>query len=490
MYNASADFNTKIKLTERMFSYTGSIVTTGGTTYTFDGSDIRSGKIVRSISGNTLEIGSVYASELDIVLGLTVSRYELYDGTITLNIQLDGALDVIPMGVYTISEITQTQDRLNIKAYDNMVKFDSVDFSPSANVTVQTPYQWLTAMCTACGVTLGMTQAEISILPNGLRKTGYADVVTDVSTWRDVLGYLGEYLGSYAYIGRDGYLYLAEYSGVSVDTIPASFRYKSNLSDYRTTYDGISAIYKYDGVQEYVPNTNSGGLVLELGTNPFLQFTNQTNRLDALQEIIDAWNGVYYIPYNADIPLIPIYDPGDVLTFTDNQAGVYDLGVITEATYNIGGQMHVTCSGDNPILADAQDRFSKSVEGLANEYNNGQQIGGKDFWMLISTNTSSLTVGSTKTEVAEIEFNQTTDHQKVGLMFTCDGTLSATATVVLEINIDDDVTYTFEVTEEKSMKGDRWYSANCGFTVDGKTLHTAKVYLTVTDNPTLWSDLV
>ena len=230
--------------------------------------------------------------------------------------------------------------------------------------------------------------------------------------------------------------------------------------------------------------------MLNLGVNPFLQITEQSNRLDALQEIIDAWDGIYYVPYDSDMPLMPQYDPGDVLMFTDNQAGIYDIGAITEITYNIGGTMHVLCSGDNPRLAEAQDRFTKTVEGLANEYNNGQTIGGKDFWILITTNTSSLTVGSTKTEVAEIEFNQTTDHQKVGLMFTCDGALSATATIDLEINIDDDVSYTFEVTEEKSMKGKRFYSANCGFTVDGKTLHTAKVYLTVTDNPTLWSDLV
>ena len=97
MYNASADFNTKIKRKERLFTYSGTITTTGGTTYTYDGSDMRSGKIVRAISGQSLEIGTVYASEYDVDLGLNVSRYELYNGTIDLSIMLDGALDVIPM---------------------------------------------------------------------------------------------------------------------------------------------------------------------------------------------------------------------------------------------------------------------------------------------------------------------------------------------------------------------------------------------------------
>lgn len=489
MYSASATFNTKIKESIRGIHWSGSISTP--TPISFTDSNITSGNLVRSISGEALETGSVYSSQLTLELNLPgVSRYELYNCEITLNCSIDGATDVIPMGTFTITEALQSVSSISITAFDYMIKLDDVQFNPTVNSNIQTPYAWLSDMCAACSIALGSTSAQISALPNGNRKTGFADVVSDVTSWRDVLGYLGAYLNAYAYIGRDGKLYLGKYTANSVDTIPSNFRSSSNLSDFRTTYDGLYAVFKEGGVQEYVSNSNSGGIVLDLGTNPFLQFTDQTNRLEALQEIIDAWNGVYYVPYESDLPLVPTYDPGDVLTFTDNQAGAYDIGAITEITYNIGGTMNVKCSGDNPRLATAQDRFTKTLEGLASQYNNGQTIGGKDFWILIETPASSITVSSTKTEVAEIEFNSTTDYQKLGLMFTCDGTLSDTATIDLEINVDDDASYTFEVTEEKSMKGKRFYSANCGFIVGGKGLHTAKVYLTVTDNPTIWSDLV
>ena len=490
MYNASADFNTKIKLPERMFNYSGSIVTVGGTTYTFVGKNIRSGKIIRSIASDSLEIGTVYASELDIDLGLSISRYELYGAEITLDVQLDGALDVIPMGVFKIAEIAQSYDRLHIKAYDNMIKFDDVKFVVASHITIQSPFDWLTEMCTACGVTLGSTMADISALPNGYRDTGFADVVTDAATWRDVLSYLGAYLGSYAYIGRDGYLYLKTYSGIADDTIPASFRYTSSLSDYRTTYDGIYGTDKEAGVQEYVANSNTGGIILDLGVNPFLQFTTQGVRLDALGEIINAWNGIYYVPYEVDMPMIPTYDAGDVLAFTGNQAGVYDLGAITEIVFNIGGQMHVKCGGDNPLLTTAQDRFTKTVAGLSSDYANGQEIGSKNFWLLHTENTSALTVGSTKTEVAEIEFNQTTDVQRMGLMFTCEGQLSVTATVEIEITVDDNASYKFIVIEQKSVKGKRILTADCGFRIIGKGTHTAKVYITATDSALIWGDIV
>lgn len=496
MYSASADFLTKIKSKIRKITWSGTISTVGGSTYDFDddpstlNGKIISGSITRSISSQNLNIGTAYASTLSLEIVLPgVSRYELYDGIVEIYCSIDGASDVIPMGIYTISDASQTLDHINIKAYDNMLKFDAIRYETGQHLEIQTPYAWLSEMCLECGVVLGSTSAEIEGMPNGNRNTGFADVVSDVSTWRDVLMYMAAFLGAFAYIGRDGKLYIGSYRGISSDTVPANFRYSSDLSDYRTTYDGLYATYKEGGLQEYVSNTNSGGIVLDLGTNPFLQFTDQTNRLAALQEIIDAWNGVYYVPYSADMPLVPIYDPGDVLAFTGNQAGAYDLGAITEITYNIGNKMSVKCSGDNPILYGAQDRFTKTIAGLSKDYNNGQEVGGKNFWLLHTENTSALTVGSTKTQVAEIEFNQTVDVQRMGLMFTCEATLSDTAIVDILITVDDSASYEFETTEEKCVMGKRILSSTCGFRVTGKGTHSAKVYMKVTDNSLKWSDI-
>ena len=487
MYSTSVDFQTKIKENIRQFEWSGTIST--ATPINYKNENILSGELIRSISGDALEIGTVYASQLTLEMDLpSVSRYELYNVEITLKSKLVGASDVIPMGVFTITEALQQKSKITITAYDAMVKFDDVPFSAALNNEILKPYDWLQKACSACGVTLGSTSAEIQTLPNGTRPTGFADSVADVETWRDVLGYLAAYLGGFAYIGRDGYLYIGSYKTIPLDTIPATFRTASNLSDFRTTYDGLYAIYKDRGVQEYVHNTNSGGIVLNIGTNPFLQFSDDTNRQDALQNIINAWDGIYYVPYSAEIPMIPSYDPGDVILFTDNQADVYDYGAITEITYNIGGLMTVVCSGDNPRLAEAQDRFTKTLGGLSQDYNNGQEVGGKNFWILITENTSSVSVSSTKTQVAEIEFNQTVDVQKIGLMFTCEGTLSTRATMDIEITIDDEPAYTFIVTEEKTMKGKRVLESTCGFRISGKGTHVAKVYLTITDAALLWSD--
>ena len=488
MYSASVAFQTAIKENIRQFSWSGSIQTP--TPISFSNSEIISGQLIRSISGESLEIGSVYSSQLALELNLPgVSRYELYGCLIDLYVEIAGAADKIPMGKFIITEALQNMSTVTITAFDSMISFDDVNVSPEDMTLVQSPYVWLSQLCTACSVTLGSTSADISALPNGSRKTGFADVVTDVKTWRDVLGYLATYLGAFAYIGRDGKLYLGTYTMNSVDTIPSSFRFSSELSDFRTTYDGIYGIYKNEGVQEYVPNTNTGGLVLDIGTNPFLQFSDETNRLNALGEIIDAWDGVYYVPYSSELPLVPTYDPGDVLTFIDNQASTYDYGAITEITYNIGGTMSVICSGDNPRLAQAQDRFSKTIAGLSAEYNNGQEVGGKDFWILHTTNTGALTVGSTETQIAEIEYNQKTFGQEIEMILTVDSVLSATAEVNIRLTVDDDTDLEMNVTESKSMIGERVFHCSNPQNVLGEGNHIVKAYMTVTDSPLLWSDI-
>lgn len=496
MYSASADFLTKIKSKIRKITWSGTITTVGGSTYDFDDDPetlkgkIISGSITRSISSQSLAIGTAYASTFSMEIVLPgVSRYELYDGIVEIFCSIDGASDVIPMGIYTISEASQTLDHINIKAYDYMVDFDAVNFSASQNTVIQSPYDWLIEFCSVCGVTLGNTLAEIEAMPNGIRNTGFADAVASVSTYRDALSFIAAYLGGFAYIGRDGALYIGQYGSTANDTIAANFRFASELSDFKTTYDGLYATYKDGGVQEYVDNTNSGGIVLDLGTNPFLQINNQTNRLAALQEIIDAWDSIYYVPFSVEMPLVPIYDPGDVLKFTGNQASTYDLGAITEITYNIGGSMSVKCSGDNPILYGSQDRFSKTLGGLEKEYSNGQETGDKPFWLLSTTNTSVLTVGSSEVQIAEIEYNQKTYGQNVEMILTIDAQISATATVNIRVVVDDDASLEMSVTEEKSLSGERTFHCSNPQLIYGEGIHACKVYMTVTDNPVLVGDL-
>lgn len=499
MYPVSDTFKDYIKRETVKCSWKGTMTDLSGNTYDLTNENIvqSSSKITKRCSSDELNIGTVGAAELQLNLFLNVDRYLLFGATIVLYFTLYEGVDAnddpitedVPMGTFIVSECEQSNGQIHIIAYDVMTKFDDVPFIPTSHTSIQFPYNWLLNACTACGVTLGNTQAQIKKMPNGKRYIGYTDVAADVKTWKDALGYIATALGGFAYIGRDSKLYIKQYDNVSIDTIPASGRYSSELSDYRTTYEGIHHICRETGVQEYVENHNEDGLVLDIGTNPFLQFTVEAARLSSLREIINAWNDVYYVPFDSNIPIMPHYDIGDVVTFTQNQAGEYDYGAMTEIIYSVGGRMSISCSGDNPRLAGAQDKFSKTVEGLSSEYDNTRNIGGKDFWILSITNTEEITVADTEIQIAELEWNQKTTIQDIEMIFLADVELSATAVVTIRITIDDAQEYEIPIVSNKVLKGIKPFHGSNPQKVYGKELHTAKVYMTITDSALTVGDL-
>ena len=200
MYSVSDTFKTYIKKESVMYSWHGTMTDLDGNDYTLTDRNIvqNSGKITRKCSSDGIAIGKTCASELQLNLFLDVDRYLLYGATITLYFTLYEGVDAnddpvtedVLMGTFIVSECTQSNGQLHITAYDVMTKFDDVTFVPLANTDIQSPYDWLSDACTACSVTLGNTSAQIKAMPNGKRTVGYADVVADVKTWRDALGYI------------------------------------------------------------------------------------------------------------------------------------------------------------------------------------------------------------------------------------------------------------------------------------------------------------
>ena len=85
MYEVSQEYKRAIRKQTRKFEWQGTITTTNGKVYHFTTKDIvkGSGTLTRSCAGSTsLELGSVYAAELDISLFLDVDRYSMYDAVI------------------------------------------------------------------------------------------------------------------------------------------------------------------------------------------------------------------------------------------------------------------------------------------------------------------------------------------------------------------------------------------------------------------------
>ena len=205
MYEVSDKYKQAIRSHSRKSEWRGTITTTAGIVYHFTNKEIvkGSGTLTRSCAGSTsLELGSVYAAELDISLFLNVDRYSMYDAVIDLyyvsyfrtkrrwNDLISSTwnsmrsttwtapyeTEEIPMGRFVVSEATRTLTILQLKAYDYMLRFDK-SLVNSGNT--RTPYEWLQFACEACRVPLGITEEAVAAMPNGTKSLSWTNIDED-----------------------------------------------------------------------------------------------------------------------------------------------------------------------------------------------------------------------------------------------------------------------------------------------------------------------
>lgn len=400
MYPVSEGFRQAVQENNRHFYWTGNIQTKQGITYEFGNENIvkGSGYITSQCCGNTeIEIGTIYAAELGITLFSETDRYTLERAEIRLWYHLqtaDGVYETVPMGVFEISEANRTIHCLEIKAYDYMLRFEK---NFNGFETVGSAYAFLALCCKACKVELAHTQEEIEAMPNG---TEMLSVYTenDIETYRDVLFYVGQVLGGFFCINREGKLELRKYGTVPVMTVSDRHRFSSSFSDFITRYTAISSTNIKTQIAEYYALETDDGLTMNLGVNPLLQFGLDETRKTLLTNILDDLSVIRYVPFDSDTIGNPALDLGDVLTFSGGHADEAQLSCVTGYQIKINGKHSLKCVGKNPRLAQAKSKNDKNISGLLNQIEAGK-IGIHTF-----TNASEYTINDTDVKIIHIDF--------------------------------------------------------------------------------------
>lgn len=463
MYEVSEKYRETIRGRSRKLDWYGTITTPAGRVYHFTSKDIvkGSGTLTRSCSGSTsLELGSVYAAELDISLFLNVDRYSLYDAVIDLffvcqhratrrwnDLRSDswGSIastpwnvvytpETVPMGRFVISEATRTLTILQLKAYDFMLKFEKNMVNSG---TTRTPYEWLRFACNACGVPLGVTEEAVAAMPNGTRNLSYTNLDED-KTYRDLIAQVATVLCGVCQIDRSGALTVIPFTNTPVMDIPASWRYSSKIADYITKYTGLYATYRAGGVTEYYKVEPDTGLIYNIGTNPLLQIAATTERNRILQTIIDRLSATTYTPFEAEIPGDPALDPMDVLSLSGGQAQG-EIACITEIVYRINGKSTIKCVGENPRLNQAKSRYTKDIEGLLAQQEGIE--GTSTFWMSDAYSPADMAVAETETVVTATQFEIQTDKSRGEIIWTGTYTLDEPSVVTANVYLDDKLIY-------------------------------------------------
>lgn len=326
-----------------------------------------------------------------------IDRYTLEGAEIRMNFRLevtDGVYEEVPMGIFEISEANRTIRCLEIKAYDYMLRFEK---SFNGFETAGNAYAFLALCCKACNVELVHTQAEIEAMPNGSELLSvYTE--NDIETYRDVLFYVGQVLGGFFCINREGKLELRKYGNQPVMTVSDRQRFSSSFSDFITRYTAVSSTNIKTQISEYYALEPDDGLTMNLGVNPLLQFGLEETRKILLENILIALSVICYVPFDSDTIGNPALDLGDVLVFSGGHADENQLTCVTGYQVKINGKHTLKCVGKNPRLAQAKSKNDKYISGLLNQIVAGK-IGIHTF-----INASKYTVNDTDVKIISIEF--------------------------------------------------------------------------------------
>ena len=404
MYPVSEAFLQAVQENTRRYYWTGRITTTKGAEYEFGADDIvkGSGYISSQCCGSTeIELGTVYAAEMGITLLSDIDRYTLEDALVELFYHLrlsDGTFEEAPMGIFEVSEANRNIKTLELKAYDFMLRFDK---SFNGFETIGTVYDFLSLCCKACKVEMAQSQADYEAMPNG---TELLSIYTenDIETYRDVLYYVGQVLGGFFCINREGKLELRKYGNEPVMELETKHRFTSSFSDFITRYTAVSSTNMKTETAEYYHLEPDDGLTMNLDVNPLLQFGLKETREQLCMNILNDLAVVDYVPFDSDTIGNPALDLGDVIRFKGGQADENRISAITSMQCKIGGKHTLKGVGKNPRLAHAKSKNDKNISGLLNQIIDNKEAG--KIGIHTFTNASSFTVGESDVKIISIEF--------------------------------------------------------------------------------------
>ena len=400
MYPVSNAYPIEILKNDRVTDIYGTITLTNGTVIELTKGDFAEAPDMDKICSNsdTWTLGSVDQSQLKFTFYSELDRYVIYGAEVELFFALwlpeDEEWEEIPLGTYYVSECTRAGlHKLKVILLDDMDKLDVA--YDGATVSGQ-PYDILNLISIKSGVPLGQTQEEIEALPNGTAIFGLP-AKTSIQNYRDMLRDLSVCLAGFGYIGRDGKLYIGQFSKTSCRTIIADHRGNDKISEYQFAYSAVSC-YKNGTV--IAVGTNDRQL-LDLEDNQFLQLGLDETIEDILDNILDAVSEFEFVPGSLSLlKSDPSFDPGDVVTATGYTSGTATLMPIHKMSWKWGGGQKIEAYGQDPNVGKTKSKSQKSLENkldkiaaLENDVlpmQNVSEVGISSSWLQLATGSVAL----------------------------------------------------------------------------------------------------
>lgn len=318
-------------------------------------------------SQDAIEIGTAASKELSITFmhDLGLVRNTLYQKEIVIEYKLKlpgNSYESLPLGTYIITEANWTLRGIECTAYDYISKFDTPIDDASENYPASGfAWDYLDFVCTQCGVTNGMTQADVEALPNGQITMQYAE--GGAATHREFLGYLAAAVGCYAIVDRNNNLLLKRYDkNGAYDTYNNTQRLtNASFSDFITKYNAFTIADLETNSTQIYQNDGYTGLTMDLGRNIFL---NSPAKSFLRANVLASLESIAFAPFSASFNFPPIYDLGDNIKLTGG-IGDSNLHCINYFSWAYNRSLTLEGYGANPALAAATSATDRKISGLA-----------------------------------------------------------------------------------------------------------------------------
>lgn len=243
-----------------------------------------------------------------------------------------GVFEDIQMGIFIAEKPSKVNDtRIKVKAYDRMIKFDTIIDDWLATVVYPiTLKNLLTGLCTFIGVPLATTTFlnDSYVVQKSFRGINVIG--------RQYLKWICDVAAKYAVINELGELKLGWYTSIVYGVTNADY-YSIKVEDYQ--------VKKIDKLQVRVEE-NDIGVIVGTGTNayviqnnPLLYAATDAEIRPTVELIYNAIKDLTYTPFEIKLNSNPLIKAGDMITITTRKGQVL-TGVIMSRKMTNGNDVY------------------------------------------------------------------------------------------------------------------------------------------------------
>lgn len=296
-----------------------------------------------------LKLGSVSSKYIEFKIYKNQVPENISQVKVDYGILINGEYEIIPIGIFNVDEWTDNDDNtLTIKCIDNMSKFE-FNYDGSSLTYPTTLLVILKDICNKAGVELGST----SFLNSDTKISVYDNTVTA----REYLSYISECASGFAFIGRDGKLYIRTIYQDEQE-IPLELFGEYKWGDRCT----ISKVSYENGVESFKFGNDTGNNL----------WINQDNMYivteDEVENIYNELNGLEAYSFEGKTIIDPALDVGDKIII-DGKPVIYqgEADFQTRFIAEISSKIAIKEKQETTVKTTSQKVINRRVQSRIDE---------------------------------------------------------------------------------------------------------------------------